>query len=222
MEKGFKMIKSLYKIIAVSVFFLPSAVVFADTPRTMVQIVDEKPAPALAKSWTKIKNGEMEFVIDTSAELMSGKALTGGAVKESLEKKLKDSHGVKVTPTTPDRVVINFTGNEKDFFSKLAEVRIRAQSTDVADSSGSDGGIRARPPGIILAEGEVRGFILKVAKEHYVFRIIETNASEFKVGDTIDMKFAKSLQIKKNLNLYFVPQKNDDGFWTAKEGTLSR
>jgi hypothetical protein len=55
-----------------------------------------------------------------------------------------------------------------------------------------------------------------------VFRIIETNSSEFKVGDSLEMKFDKNLPIKKNLNLYFVPQKNDDGFWTAKEGTLTR
>ena len=216
------MIKSLFKILFVTGFFITSAAASADTPKTLVQLVDGKPTPALAKSWTKVKSGEMEFVIDTSAELMSGKALTGGAVKESLEKKLKDSHGVKVTPTTPDKVTIIFTGEEKEFFSKLAEVKIRAQSSDVADSNGSDGGIRARPPGITLADGEVRGFILKVAKEHYVFRIIETNSKEFKVGDTIDMKFDKSLPIKKNLNLYFVPQKNDDGFWTATEGTLTR
>ncbi len=216
------MMTSFFKVILVSGLFLMSSLAWSETPKTLIQLVSGKPTPALAKSWKTIKKGEMEFVIDTSAELMSGKALTGAAVKESLEKKLKDSHGVKVTPTTPEKVTINFSGAEKEFFSKLAEVKIRAQSTDVADASGSDGGIRARPPGIILAEGEVRGFILKVAKEHYVFRIIETNSSEFKVGDSLEMKFDKNLPIKKNLNLYFVPQKNDDGFWTAKEGTLTR
>lgn len=216
------MMKSLFKVLFVTGLFVTSASAPAETPKTLVQLIDGKPTPALAKSWSKVKNGEMEFVIDTSAELMSGKALTGGAVKESLEKKLKTSHGVKVTPTSPEKVTIVFAGEEKEFFSKLAEVKIRAQSTDVADSSGSDGGIRARRPGIILAEGEVRGFILKVAKEHYVFRIIETNSKELKVGDTIDMKFESGLPIKKNLNLYFLPQKNDDGFWTAKEGTLTR
>jgi hypothetical protein len=222
MDEGFKMMKSLFKIFFVAGLFVNSVAFSADTPKTLVQLVDGKPSPALAKSWTKVKNGEMEFVIDTSAELMSGKALTGAAVKESLEKKLKTSHGVKVTPTSPDKVTIIFNGEEKEFFAKLAEVKIRAQSSDVADSSGSDGGIRARPPGIILADGEVRGFILKVAKEHYVFRIIETNSKEFKIGDTIDMKFEKDLPIKKNLNLYFVPEKKEDGFWSPKEGTLTR
>jgi hypothetical protein len=216
------MMTSFFKGILVLGLFFMSSITLADTPKTLIQLVSGKPVPALAKSWKTIKKGEIEFIIDTSAELMSGKALTGAAVKESVEKKLKESHGVKVTPTTPEKVTIIFSGEEKEFLSKLAEVKIRAQSSDVADTSGSDGWIRARPPGIILAEGEVRGFILKVAKEHYVFRIIETNSSEFKVGDSLEMKFDKNLPIKKNLNLYFVPQKNDDGFWTAKEGTLTR
>lgn len=216
------MIKSLFKVLCVSGLFLTSTLSSADTPKTLIQLVDGKPTPALATSWTKVKDGEMEFVIDTSAELMSGKALTGGAVKESVEKRLKVSHGVKVTPTTPEKVTINFTGEEKAFFAKLAEVKIRAQSSDVADSSGSDGGIRARPAGMKLSDGEVRGFVLKVAKEHYVFRITESKAADFKAGDTIDMKFDESLSIKKNLNLYFTPQKNDDGFWTPKVGTLLR
>jgi len=221
MEKGFKMMKLLFKIFILASLCV-SPIASADSPKTLVRIIDGKPSPALAKSWTKIKSGEIEFVIDTSAELVSGKALTSGAVKESVEKKLKISHGVKVTPTTPDRVTIVFTGEEKVFFSNLAEVKIRAQSTDVADASGSDGGIRARRPGIILAEGEIRGFVLKVKKAHYVFRIIESNSPDFKVGDTINMKFDESLSIKKNTNLYFVPQKKDNGIWTAKEGSVSR
>jgi hypothetical protein len=155
MEKGFKMIKFLLKVLFVTGLFNASAAASAETPKTLVQLVGGKPTPALAKSWTKVKNGEMEFVIDTSAELMSGKALTGGAVKESLEKKLKTSHGVKVTPTTPEKVTIIFTGEEKEFFLKLAEVKIRAQSSDIADSSGSDGGIRARLQVLSTGEGVV-------------------------------------------------------------------
>ena len=163
-----------------------------------------------------------QYIVLAKKPLPNAMETYSKCMKESLEKKLKTSHGVKVTPTSPDKVTIIFNGEEKEFFAKLAEVKIRAQSSDVADSSGSDGGIRARPPGIILADGEVRGFILKVAKEHYVFRIIETNSKEFKIGDTIDMKFEKDLPIKKNLNLYFVPEKKEDGFWSPKEGTLTR
>lgn len=190
--------------------------------KTLIEMTDGKPVAALAKSWKKVKDGEFVFVIDTSAELMNGKALTIGAIKESLEKKLSASLGLSVTPSAPDAVVIKFKGDEKEFLNQLSQVKIRAQSTDIVDSSGSDGGIRARPPNIILSNGEIRGFVLKVKKDHIVFRVIETKAQEFKVGDSIDMRFNKEVPIKKNLDLYFVPEKDESGFWKPKDGTLSR
>ena len=89
-------------------------------------------------------------------------------------------------------------------------------------NSASDGGIRARPPNIILADGEIRGFILKLHKNHSVFRVIESKSPEFKVGDSLDMKFQKDVPVKKNMNLYFVPEKGMDGFWFPKAGTLTK
>lgn len=209
-------------VIATLYFLAGTSRVLAEPGKTLIELTNDQPVAALAKSWKKLKAGEFEFVIDTSAELMGGKALTTGAVKESLEKKLSTTLGLSVTPIGPDTVVIRFTGQDKEFLSQLAQVKIRAQSSDVADGSGSDGGIRARPPNIVLADGEIRGFVLKVKKDHVVFRVIESKSTEFKVGDSLDMQFNKELPIKKNLDLYFIPEKAENGFWQAKEGTLSR
>jgi hypothetical protein len=196
----------------------------ASAPRTLIELSDGAPKPALAKSWTKIKDGEYEFVLDTSAELMNGKALTTAAVKATLEKKLGKSNGVTVKETSADKVTITYTGAEADFLKQLSEVKIRATSTDVAaDSGGSDGGIRARPPGVELADGEIKGFVLKVQKVqgHYVFKIVESKFADLKVGDAIDLKIT-GVKLRKNHDLYFQPEKDADGIWTAKEGTLTR
>lgn len=194
----------------------------ASSPRTLIELADGAPKPALAKSWTKLKDGEYEFILDTAAELTNGKALTTGAVKASLENKMKSTHGVTVKEVAADKVVVTYSSSEQDFLKQIAEVKIRATSTDVAaDTGGSDGGIRARPPGITLADGEIKGFVLKVMKGHYVFKIVESKAADLKVGDAIDFK-APNVKLRKNHDLYFMPEKDSEGFWTAKEGTLTR
>lgn len=196
----------------------------ASSPRTLIEMADGTPKSALAKSWSKIKDGEYEFVLDTSAELMNGKALTTAAVKATLEKKLGTSHGVVVKEIAADKVTITYTGPEADFLKQLSEVKIRATSSDVAaDSGGSDGGIRARPPGVQLADGEIKGFVLRVQKVqgHYVFKIVESKFPDLKAGDAIDLKIS-SVKLRKNHDLYFMPEKDSDGIWTAKEGTLTR
>lgn len=221
MEKIAKIKWFALTLVFLAVPMLASRLALANDIKTLVVKKEASFEPGLAKSWTKVKDGEFEFVLDTSAELIGGKALTTGAVKESLEKALAESDGVAVESKSPEVVSVKYSGAEADFFNKLAETKIRAQS-DVADTSDTDGGIRARPAGIVLQLGEVKGFVKKMRKNKPVsFKITESKLEGLKQGDEIEVNFG-AVKVKKNMDLYFTPVKAADGTWTVKDGIVSR
>jgi hypothetical protein len=208
-----------------SVFFLLATFVYSPlalgAAKTLIELKDGKPVAGLAKSWKKVKDGEYEFALDTSVELTGGKALTAGAVKSSLESKLGTSHGVKVTAKGSDSVTVTYTCEEPKFLEQMSKTRIRAQSTEIALESSSEGGIRARKAGVALADGEVKGFVSKVNKDHLMMKVGESKFADIKKGDTIKVK-GEIKGIKKNENVFFKPEAKTGDMWTPVAGTLEK
>ncbi len=215
--------KSVAKVF--SVFFVLAMFVYSPlalgAAKTLIELKDGKPVAGLAKSWKKVKDGEYEFALDTSVELTGGKALTAGAVKSSLESKLGTSHGVKVTAKGADSVTVTYTCEEPKFLDQMSKTRIRAQSTEIALESSSEGGIRARKPGAPLAEGEVKGFVSKVNKDHLVVKIGETKFAGLKKDESIKVKGVFK-GIKKNENVFFKPEAKTGDMWTPVAGSLEK
>lgn len=208
--------KSFVKSLSVLLFasFVFSSAAFANKAKTLIEMNSGKPTAGLAKSWKKLKDGEYEFTLDTAAELTGGKALTAGAVKSSLESKLASSHGVKVTPKGSDKVTVVYTSDEAKFLDQMSKTRIRAQSTEIALESSSEGGIRARKAGDVLKNGEVKGFVMKVAKDHVQVKIIESKHKDLKADTVIKVK-SSAEGIKKNNNVYFAPEKKTGEMWST-------
>jgi hypothetical protein len=201
--------------------FIYSPVSFGAAAKTLIEMTGGKPVAGLAKSWKKVKDGEYEFVLDTSAELTGGKALTAGAVKTSLEAKLSSSHGVKVTAKGSDKVTVTYTSDEAKFLEQMSKTKIRAQSTEIALESSSEGGIRARKAGDVLKAGEVKGFVVKVQKDHIVVKVVETLFDKVKKDESIKVKGAIK-GLKKNQNVFFKPEKKDGDFWVPVAGSLEK
>lgn len=222
----------MFRLVLLVSFLIPALFqapgALAASPRTLIELVDGVAKPGLAKSWQKVKDGEYEFTLDTAAELIGGKALTVGAVKSSVESKLAATHGVTVKETAADKVLISYDvkkASEQEFLKQVSAARIRAQSTDIAaDSGGSDGGIRARKPNVILSAGQIRGFVLKLTKnqEFVTFKLIESKIDTMKAEDVIDLQLPTGIVVRKNDHLVFLPEKNALGFWQPKADSLER
>lgn len=215
--------KAISKILSVLFLFATlsySSTIFA-AAKTLIEMKDGKAVAGLAKSWKKVKNGEYEFVLDTSVELTGGKALTAGAVKSSLETKLGASHGVKVTAKGAGSVSIVYTCEEPKFLEQLGKTKIRAVSTEIAMESSSEGGIRARKAGDVLQEGEVKGFVMKVKKDHIVVKVIETKFDKVKKDESIKVKGAVK-GLKKNESVFFKVEKKEGDFWIPAAGSLEK
>lgn len=189
--------------------------------KTLIEMKDGKPVAGLAKSWKKVKDGEYEFVLDTSVELTGGKALTAGAVKSSLETKLGSSHGVKVTAKGSDSVSIAYSCEEPKFLEQISKTKIRAVSTEIAMESSSEGGIRARKAGDVLKDGEVKGFVMKVKKDHIVVKVVESKFDKLKKDESIMVKGAVK-GVKKNDNVFFKVEKKEGEFWIPAAGSLEK
>lgn len=215
--------KSFMKLF--SAIFLFAAFVYSPAAfgkaKTLIELKGGKPEAGLAKAWKKVKDGEYEFTLDTSAELTGGKALTAGAVKSSLEAKLASSHGVKVAAKGSDKVSVSYTCDETKFLEQMSKTKIRAQSTEIALEPSSEGGIRARKKGDALTEGEVKGFITKVKKDHIEVKVVETMNADVKKDATVKVK-GNVKGLKKNNNVYFKPEKKDGEAWVPAGNKIEK
>jgi hypothetical protein len=216
-----KSVAKVFSVLFLLATFVYSPFALGAAAKTLIELKDGKPVAGLAKSWKKVKDGEYEFTLDTSVELTGGKALTAGAVKSSLESKLATSHGVKVNAKGSDAVTVTYTCEEPKFLEQMSKTRIRAQSTEIALESSSEGGIRARKAGAVLADGEVKGFVSKVEKDHLVIKVGESKFNDIKKGDSIKVKGAVK-GIKKNENVFFKPEAKAGDMWTPVAGTLEK
>lgn len=191
-------------------------------PKTLIELKGDAPSAGLAKSWKKVKDGEYEFELDTSAEIKKGQTLTPAAVKESLETKLGASDGVKVTEKGASTVSVTYTGDEKTFLQKVSKTKIRGKGGDselAMEDSVSEGGIRAKPEDRAPVEGEVKANILKIGKDQITGTVVDSKAKGVKANSTVKVK--GSLKgAKKGELFYFIPEKDNKGVWTAKAGSL--
>lgn len=210
---------------ALSAVFMFAAFVYSPAAfgkaKTLIELNGGKPSAGLATAWKKVKDGEYEFTLDTSAELTGGKALTAGAVKSSLEAKLASSHGVKVSAKGSDKVAVTYTCDEAKFLEQMSKTKIRAQSTEIALESSSEGGIRARKKGDALKDGEVKGFITKAKADHIEVKVVESKNAEFAKDATVKVK-GNVKGLKKNNNVYFMPEKKDGDAWVPAGNKIEK
>ena len=186
---------------------------------TLIELKGAKPTAALAKSWKKAGDGKMDFVLDTSAEVAPGKKLTPALVKSSLEEKLSGI-GVKVTAKGAGGVSVSYTGTEKDFLDKVSKTRIKAGGGDVEvalESSGSEGGIRAkttdRPPG----DGEVKGVVVSATATSAEIRVSAASkageSSKVADGSKIKISLPANTALKKGETVFVKPSKLNGETW---------
>lgn len=184
--------------------------------KTLITYEGGKPGPGVAKSWKKGK-GNYTFTLDPAADVGQGGKTAGAIVKSSLESKLGASNGVKVTEKGKD-VVVSYTGDEKAFLEALSKTRIRSgDSVEIAaaDSTVSQGGIRAKTTERDPIEGEVKGTIVNTKADAVTIRVVTASAKAkelgIKDGDKVEVKTA-GYKGKKGEAVFFTP--------TAKEGTI--
>lgn len=173
-----------------------------------------------SKSKKKIKDGEYEFVLDTTQEVKKGTPISPDLVKSALEAKLGSSLGVKVTPKGADTVTVTYKGDEAKFLEQVGKTKIRATG-DVAlalESSVSDGGIRASKLDRKAGPNEVKGIVLKADKGTITVKVTESNNAKVKNGASIKVKTDQSVKVKDNV--FFVPEKEEAGAWVPQAGTF--
>jgi hypothetical protein len=174
----------------------------------------------LSKSKKKVKDGEYEFVLDTSQEVKKGTKISPELVKSSLESKLGTTYGVKVTAKGADTVSVTYTTDEAKFLEQVGKTKIRA-SGDVElalESSVSDGGIRASKLDRKAAADEVKGIVLKADKSAITVKVTESNNAKVKNGASIKVKADKAVKVKDNV--FFIPEKEEGGAWVPKAGSF--
>ncbi len=214
-----KLMTSMFAALA----FLFGEAAFAG-PKTLIELKGDAPTAGLAKSWKKVKDGEYEFQLDTSAEIKKGQTVTPAAVKDSLETKLGASDGVKVKEKGADAVSVTYTSEEKKFLEKVSKTKIRGKGGDseiAMEDSVSEGGIRAKPKNRDVTDGEIKATIMKSTKDQIVGNVVASKASGVKENATVKVKGAIKGALKGEL-FYFVPDKDEKGVWTPKKGTLKQ
>ena len=174
--------------------------------------------PSIAKSWNKVKDGEIEFVLDLSKEVKKGVKVTPALVKASLEKKLGKKFGCKVTEKGADKVSVTYTGAENDFLDKVAKTKIRAaKGVNLAlESSVSEGGIRAAKPVRSPGAGEVKALVKKVGKGWVKAKVFESKSKTLAKG-SFKVKLGDRKVAVKNAILFTPKAKGKDGVWTVDE-----
>ena len=189
--------------------------------KTLIDTEGGSPAPALAKSWKKVKEGEYLFTLDTSKEIGAGTNVSPDAVKKSLESKLGASYGVKVAAKGGDAVSVTYTGDEKSFLDQVAKTKIRAGG-DVAlalESSVSEGGIRAKKADRPADKDEVKATAIKVSSGKILAKVSDSKVTQVKNGDMVTIK-GDLKDLKKNDFFFFRPEKKDGNEWVPKAGSL--
>ena len=210
----------LYLRLLLGIFgaFLSAAVIAA--PRTLIELKNGKPTPGLAKSWTKVKVGQYNFVLDQTKEIKKGVTVTPAAVKSTLEAKLGTTFGVKVSPKGKGEVTVNYKGDEQKFLTKLSRTKIRAKkSVNLAlESSVSDGGIRAKTADRPPKEGEVKGIVVRIKGDMITVKITDSKNEKLTAGSTAVIEGVKDKKL--NEKVYFKPTKKVALVWAFEKGSL--
>lgn len=213
-----KFLKQLGQVVTLCAAMVVAQVAHA-APKTLIEMAGGKPKAGLAKSWTKVKAGEYEFVLDTSQELKKGTPVSAAAVKGSLESKMGTTHGVKVADKGGGKISVTYTGDENKFLDEVSKTKIREKSVEIAmESSVSEGGIRANPGNRPPEKDEVKGSIMKVDGSVVTVKVNESKSDKVKAGTAkvkTDMKGLKTNQV-----VFFIPEKDEGGVWTPKAGSF--
>jgi len=210
----------LWKILSVTFLGIFCAqVAVANT--TLITMEGGKPKAALAKSWKVVKSGQYEFEIDTNAEVKHGIKLTTTHVKDSLEGKLGGSYSVKVTPQGVSKVLVSYSGDENKFLEQVSKTKIRAgKDVQIAlESSGSDGGIRAKTADRPPVDGEVKVIALKVDGVKITGKVNESKNSKIASSEKITVK-GTIKGLKPSDKFFFKPEKKDGDMWIPVDGSL--
>ena len=72
-----------------------------------------------------------------------------------------------------------------------------------------------------MAEGEVKGFVSKVNKDHLVVKIGETKFAGLKKDESIKVKGVFK-GIKKNENVFFKPEAKTGDMWAPVAGSVEK
>lgn len=217
----FRGLKSSLLILAVGIvasLFLRSAEGIANT---LITLDGGKPKAMLAKSWKKVKDGQYEFELDTSAELKPGTKVTTTFVKDSLEAKLGGPYSVKVAADSASKVTVTFKGDETKFLEQVSKTKIRAgKDVQLAmESSVSDGGIRAKAADRPAADGEVKAVVIKVEANKITGRVNETKSPKVAASEKFVVK-GTIKGLKPNDKFFFKPEKKEGDTWVPVAGTL--
>lgn len=205
--------RKLARSVVVAAAFLIAQVGFG-AAKTLIEMDGGKPKAGLAKSWKKVKDGEYQFDLDTSAEIKKGVTLTPAAVKSSLESKLGTTHGVKVSPKGAAGVSVTYTAKEADFLEQVGKTRIREGSVELAlESSGSEGGIRAKAADRPAGAGEVKATVVGVSGDVLTVKVNDSKSDKIKSAAVVKVKASG---FKNNDWIFFQPVSADKGVWTAK------
>jgi hypothetical protein len=206
-----------FQVLAAAVLFAGTAVA---SPKTLIELEGGKPKAGLAKSWTKVKDGEYQFELDMTQELKKDVKVSPAAVKQSFESKL-GGKGVKVIEKGPSTVLVTYTGDEKVFLDEVAKTKVRGtKDVELAlESSVSEGGIRAKTLDRAAAAGEVKGIVVASKAGLLTVKIRDSMDEGIKFNDRVRVKAANTKHKVKDL-VYFMPEKKDGNVWYAKADTL--
>jgi len=177
--------------------------------KTLITYEGGKVGPGLAKSWKKGK-GSYTFVLEAGAD--------PAAVKSSLESRLGDSNGVKVTTKGKDTVVVAYTGGETEFLDGVSKARIRSgDDIQIAqESTVSQGNIRAKTTEREPADGEVKATIISTKADAVTARVVtaseKAKALGIKDGDKVEFK-AMNYTGKKGDVVFFAPATKEGKIW---------
>ncbi len=199
-----------------ALFLLVSSTVSFGGKKNLVTVRDGKVSASLAKTWTKVKDGEYLFVLDSEKTVKRGIPVTTDMVKTSLEKKLGTSLGVTVEIEKDQTVRVKYQGQEDEFLAKIGKARIRPLGgAELAlESSVSDGGIRANKAIRSLVAGEVRATIIK--RKNGNFKAIVTSSKSDKIlkGKFV-LKLLSSKGVVKGKTIIFTPSSKSEGVWNV-------
>ena len=188
--------------------------------RTLITLDGSTPKAALAKSWTKVKDGEYRFELDKTKKV-KGAEVTAAMVKDSLEKRMK-KYSVAVKADGDAAVVITYSGAENEFLEKLSKSRIRAAAgVNLAyDQSVSDGGIRAKDKDAEPEAGEVKGMVSKSKKKWLQVSVTSSKFDGIKENKKVKLK-NKFGKIKRGSVVFFKPTEKKGKFWEVEDGSFS-
>ena len=195
-----------------------TTIAMAAAAKTLITFDNGTPGSGLAKSWKK-GSSSYDFTLDLNVEI-GGVKLTQDAVKSSLESKLGDSNGVKVTPMGSDTVTVSYTGDENAFLDAVSKTKIRgSQGTEVAmESTVSQGGIRAKTAEREPIDGEVKGDVLNVAGDVVTLRVTNSSAKStalgIKPGDKVQIK-APGFSGEAHTKIFFMPGTKNGDVWSS-------